>query len=436
MHEKLTGKLNNLEKNLENLRYYTDHRNRKQEESTRNIEYNFKHIQVELQKRVHKDKQLLQQNIQYLKTQNSANTRTRENIYKNLCLKKDEIRSYMGRSRHEGDKLFADFGQKFTEISNLQREVDEECKKQNKGSEYAFTKGSVYCSLLSEDSTLGTVEKVPSVLHQPVNLCWAEKRKLKDINVSHPGDGKKSWVTGMICISYGVLLLTDSNNCKIKKISGSSGHILSFLRVTSEPWDITSIEPGLAAVTMPHEQQIIIISTKDNLCECGRFRVKGQCLGISATPEKLFVSIDPNEIQILDHFGNFLFRLDLPKGTFQYPKYICVMPKYDKDEIYISDGVQCNVTKISTNGRHTTCSTIFPSDTKSPAGITLMEDESLLLCWQGGNKVLVIPSNNEKKIVLLHDGIVRPQCVCYDPEQRIVYVSFEDENILKAYQLS
>lgn len=89
----------------------------------------------------------------------------------------------------------------------------------------------------------------------------ADISRQPDIKVHSTQDSNKLWITGITFLSPNLLLIADFNNSCIKQIDSNTGTITGYLSMSSAPWDIATLGSGQAAVSLPNESQLRIIST-------------------------------------------------------------------------------------------------------------------------------------------------------------------------------
>ena len=77
-------------------------------------------------------------------------------------------------------------------------------------------------------------------------------------NVRIPSDERPCWITGLDTTTAGQLILTDLNNSNVKLFS-PDGELISSLRLSELPWDVTVVDECTAAVSMWVSSEIVIL---------------------------------------------------------------------------------------------------------------------------------------------------------------------------------
>lgn len=163
---------------------------------------------------------------------------------------------------------------------------------------YVFTESELCRNLLSSTG-LGYVEACSTEKQSRTRVRTSLFKHLslpQAVDVKTPQDKNDCWITGIALQPPGILLLVDCSNHCIKSADRSTYNILYYLPLMSGPWDITTLGFNEAAVTLPDQQIIQIISTIGGLFPVRNFKVNGQCRGIDSARNTIFVSyVDPGK---------------------------------------------------------------------------------------------------------------------------------------------
>lgn len=373
-----------------------------------------------------------------LKKQNEDVLQTSTKICENFTEDIKKKKHLVETLRSSGADMFKEFEKLYSEVKELEENIHK-CRTEIRINTYdfRFKRGRVYSNLLSEKNPFGSVETVPFSHPISRSIRHVRKEKKADMFVKHPDEEKECWITGMTIEYPNILLVTDNINSSVKRIDTITRSITGHRELSSEPWDITLMGLGFAALTLPKKEQVKVISTSGNLASAATFKTRGQCFGIEATFDQLFVSYEgsdknPGKIEILDHFGQVLSEIKC-YGTFRHPKYISLNHKGVYPEIYVCDAINSTVNKLS----KTQCYEIYQHLENVPEGLTYTEDGYILICIKEFEKILLVNDKGDKVETFLtrSDGIKNAQCVCYDAEQKIIYVSCDDESYIHVYNL-
>lgn len=242
-------------------------------------------------------------------------------------------------------------------------------------------------------------------------------------------------VTGMLEVSKDILLLTDNENNSVKAVDMKRQKLCSKLTFSSSPWHITVIPNQKAAVTIPNDQKVKIISVDISVADrtdmvTRSFKLDGMCYGIAYVQGKLAVSFrSPGKLEIISLDGTVLNKfqpLD-PDGieVFSIPRYI--VATLDKDdpscsEIHVSDFEQNSVTTLSMEGEVITRTD--DKTLKGPEGLAVMPDGRKLVCSYLGGNIHVLKTGHEgMEDVKQWPCVQYPQCVLVTSDQCFVYVT-------------
>ena len=309
---------------------------------------------------------------------------------------------------------------------------------QNKSPEYVFKRDEYLQGMLSSCSSLWTLERTYKARPSPVSVTQtmtptldfnsAQVTKLPDIDMKTPGDKYNPDITGLVFLHPNTLLAVDWNHSSLKSVNTTNNSVTSQLSFTSRPRDITLLPGDQAAVTLPWEKRIQVISTKDQYSCLRSISVSDQCWGICSTNTKIVVSfINSGMIQVMDIAGNVLTSISKDNaGTqlFKEPWYITVSIEETGEMVYVSDCETNRITKLSINGE--VLSTYTHENWCGLYGLISVGQGQVLVsnCWR---HTVDVVSREGKDVVTLLDksthGIHFPLALCYCESQESLYVS-------------
>ena len=250
---------------------------------------------------------------------------------------------------------------------------------------------------------------------------------LPNIDFCSPGDKKQPCISGLTFLHPDTLLAVDCTNNTLKAVSTTTNSITSQLPLTSRPWDITLLQGDQAAVTLPREKKIQLISTKGPLSSVRFISVRGECRGICSLDSDLVVTyISAGQIEIMDIKGTIINTITTDnngKSMFSDPHYITVVREKSGEMIYVSDWDTRSITKLSVKGE--VLSTYNHKNRSRINGLTCVGEGQVLVCNFGEDTVDVVSDDGQDIVTLLDSthGIERPQALCYCPAQAALYVS-------------
>jgi DNA-binding beta-propeller fold protein YncE len=240
--------------------------------------------------------------------------------------------------------------------------------------------------------------------------------KRTDIQCLLRSDREYSGIFGLVVLPSGNVMITDFHNRKIKTVHIDSGDVVGALTMTSEPSDVTFIGYSKAAVTLPNERKLQLLTVTDDdryIALDHRINVDGRCVGIDWDHDTFLVSYDdPSQVQLISSGGIVLktIRTD-QRGSFIFRRPQGVAFARDKIHFYICDSETGEVMKVR---RHDGIVMAINKEIYHPIGVVELPDENVLVAGKDTNAIhLLSPYLKGLNTVLSAvDGISRPRALC------------------------
>ncbi|XP_053387265.1 uncharacterized protein LOC128551023 [Mercenaria mercenaria] len=242
-------------------------------------------------------------------------------------LKKDKKYNALFCEVKQARKKISEIHSRAYEIST--RYQKQECKFQQR-MDLQTTK-NMFGAIEIEEMYLGPCNTSESLQTQP--LCH--------INIKSDNDKKTCYATGLAFISSDQLAVADKMNRVVKIVDFGNDKIISEIKLSSCPHDVTAISPNRLAVTLGDEKIIQLLSTEAGLNKTGQIKTEGHCRGIKFSDGHLYVTFDnvmSSRVEVL------ILRGEVVK-TFQFgdtgnilvfkPKCIGFTP--DRSQLYVTD---------------------------------------------------------------------------------------------------
>lgn len=281
-----------------------------------------------------------------------------------------------------------------------------------------------------------------------VNISDQKARKPVHITdfIAKSSADKDFSIFGSVVLPNQQVLITDSDNSKVKLIDTSQNKILSEIHLPSDfPYDITTVNQteylNSYAVTLTDSQRIQFLSVNKQSLSLGRaISVNGQCRGlVYNSRDRTFIVtyILPGKVEIINMAGTVVKSIKKDRAgevTFKWPNYVALSPSMG--ETFVSDETVESVTRLTSNGE---VKTVYKdSELKCPKGICVHKSSLVYVVGYVSNTVHQLdPDSGEFKTVLEQkDGIKKPLSVSYCELEDKIYIGMENSSVLKVFQMN
>ncbi|XP_053391117.1 uncharacterized protein LOC128553943, partial [Mercenaria mercenaria] len=283
-----------------------------------------------------------------------------------------------------------------------------------------FEKSGILRELRDAKMTMGSVTHSDIGLDSTKSMVsgYASRAYKGEIDVSSPDESRRNWITGSILLSPDILVITDYRNASVKVIDIQAKKVVSFVKMSSGPRDITHVPKECLAVAKPEEKAIELF-TVSNLAKIREFKVSGSCYGLCCHKDKLVVSFQkPPKIEVMDLNGTVLSSY----STDMIEKPLHVVCRSDGKEAYISDEKSDSV--LCLNLVKDTTRVVRKVNIDGLKGIAICTDGSLFACSSNNHSIFHIMQNGDAEIVLdAESNVVRPYTVSFCEKRNRLYVS-------------
>jgi hypothetical protein len=221
----------------------------------------------------------------------------------------------------------------------------------------------------------------------------------------------------MASLNSNQLILADSKNISLKLVDLSKNSVIDQLKLDNYPLDVTALDDGECAVTVPVEQTIHFISVTEETLTFSdeKLQVEGDCRGLYFYGKRLLVTYGcPSKLQIMELNGTVLKTVminSMQYLIFSEPYYVTAT----NNHIIVSDLGQSEITRLNWNGE------VLESFTTdgSPHGVAVIENGFLFVAGSH-----IKQCNNQNEIDNVAPDLEFPYAIVYSETNRVLIVSF------------
>ena len=253
------------------------------------------------------------------------------------------------------------------------------------------------------------------------------------INIKLQSDTYEAFISGSTFLTSGELVLCDRNNNKLKLLDKSL-QMKESIDVPAKPWDVAPINQHQVIVTFPDVKYLQFIQVTPSLALGHKVDLGMKCCGVAVSRESIYLSLaDSGEckIGIYDLTGKQKLMISPyscndGKLLFKKPLYIDVSTG---EKIFVSDVDDKSSTStvycLESNGN--VLSTISSPSFKRCRGISVDENENLLLCDMGSHNVFLITRDgNVSEFLTKKDGLYQPYTTSFRRRDGTLVVGCRD----------
>jgi DNA-binding beta-propeller fold protein YncE len=288
-----------------------------------------------------------------------------------------------------------------------------------------FTRNESLIDFLNTDNNYGTL----STFVQPCPDRAIDLQYIETIDMKQTSEKEKCSITGMVMIAPTKMVVADNSNKNMKLIDVEKKEVVTEVKISSRPLDVTTLPDKKLAVTLLNETFVQILSYSDeNLSLDQRIDVGEKCNGVAYSQDKLVVSCKKSKKIVILNLQGEILDVFSPPTIFYGP--IRVFISKDETFIYVSDTVwrqNSKVLKIDWKGN---VKTVFEEERCNfPYGQQQLEDETILVCYSESNTILRLSSSLKKCDIIGLDktNIYYPTSVTYCDKEQELYVSCSSE---------
>ena len=293
------------------------------------------------------------------------------------------------------------------------------------------------------DQELGTVKCHTTRIPQQKGFDEMSVTARKQVNVKVPSDAEDAGITGSAFLPSGQLILCDIINKKLKLLDENL-QMKESIDLPEYPWDIAVVNQHQVIVTFPGQRYLQFIQVTPSLALGHTVDLGMECRGVTVSRESIYISFSESgegKIGIYDLTGKKKRIIDQYNDKdgielIYRPYYIAVsndeklfVSGYDVQ--YATPTVYC----LESNGNvlYTVSNSLF----KDCSGISVDENENLLVCDANSHKVFLITKDGKevREFLTEKDGLSYPYTVSFRRSDGTLVVGGDNDNNILEFTL-
>ncbi|KAL4221386.1 hypothetical protein ACF0H5_019644 [Mactra antiquata] len=256
----------------------------------------------------------------------------------------------------------------------------------------------------------------------------------KDINIMVNGDSSTCYSLGCCLTFDNQLLVTDYNNNKLKLINTDTMTVVDNCQLDSAPYGVCCINDSEAAIAC-RDNMIQFVSYGNKITHTRQIKTSHSCFGITTRNDKIYVTDCEYSLYIYDMTGNLLQTISQDNaGNKLFYCSIRVTFSENGDKMYVSDG---NKSIVCLDGKGNYQSTFNDSDLNLSDGVCVDGRGNIFVIGYSSHNVVQFNENGQKigVVVKQQDGLLYPQSTCFDQKLNRLFVTMNDCNVVKMFEL-
>ena len=288
---------------------------------------------------------------------------------------------------------------------------------------------------ITGDQDLGIVKCHTTRIPQQKGFDEMSVTARNQVNVKVQSDARNACITGSAFFQSGQLILCDWDNKKLKLLDENL-QMKESIDVPGGLWDVAPVNQHQVIVTFPARQYLQFIQVTPSLALGHTVDLGMECWGVTVSRESIYISFSESgegKIGMYDLTGKKKRILDPYNGKdgkvlIEWPWYIAVS---NDEKIVVSDKSSTPTVYCLESSGNVLYTVSNPSFTDC-RGISVDENENLLVCDWRGLKVLLITKDGKevREFLTEKDGLYRPRTVSFSRSAGTLVVGGWHNNIL------
>ena len=264
---------------------------------------------------------------------------------------------------------------------------------------------------ITGDKELGTVKCHTTRTPQQKDFDEMSVTARNQVNVKVPSDAEDAGITGSAFLPSGELILCDCDNNKLKLLDENL-QMKESIDLPKAPWDIAVVNQHQVIVTFLCQQYLQFIQVTPSLALGHTVNLGMESWGVTVSRESIYISLlesGEGKIGIYDLTGKKK-RIIGPyngkdgKVLIEWPWYIAVS---NDEKIFVSGESSTPTVYCLESSGNVLYTVSYPSFTGC-SGISVDEDENLLVCDAYSHKVFLITNDGKevREFLTEKDGLL------------------------------
>ena len=288
------------------------------------------------------------------------------------------------------------------------------------------------------DQDLGTVKCHYTRTSQQKGFDEMSVTARNQVNVKVPSDSFYVDITGSAFLPSGQLILCDGYNDKLKLLDENL-QMKESIDVPGQPWDVAPVNQHQVIVTFLWQHYVQFIQVTPSLALGHTVDLGMQCRGVTVSRENIYISFSEStegKIGIYDLTGKKKRIIDQYNGKdgkvlIKKPFYLAVS---NDEKIFVSgvDALSSIPTVYCLESSGNVLYTVSNPLVKYCSGISVDENENLLVCDRDRNKVFLITKDGKevRELLTVKDDVCCLYAASFRRSDGTLVVGGLDNNIL------
>ncbi|KAL4224413.1 hypothetical protein ACF0H5_017865 [Mactra antiquata] len=258
----------------------------------------------------------------------------------------------------------------------------------------------------------------------------------KDINIKLTNDSTMCYSLGCcLTLDNHQLLLTDFKNQKLKRLDIKNMTVIDYLKLEGNPIGVCCIGTLEAVVACGSSNMIQFVSIDKKMSLTRQIKMSHHCQGIATKDDKLYITDNGSSLYMYDVTGNLLKTTSLHNAEKTLLKYSRHITFNESGKKMCIGSWNNDVVCFDDAGNF--LSAYKDNDLSGTDGVCVDGRGNIFVVGKISHNVLQFNEDGKNIGVVLkqQDGLNHPRSVCFHQKLNVLFVSMDDSEVLKMYEL-